>query len=73
MEQRIIKFFKRERKQSNTLKEALASWEGGHIDGGLRLEYDSKKWYIVHDENATVPTSKEFTERQLKTMFSESS
>ena len=73
MENKIIEYFGRERARGNTMKEAMASWEGSVITSGLRLEYNTGNRYTVHDENATLDIFKKFTTRQFRTMFTESS
>ncbi len=68
LRERIRKIMRRERKSGHTLNEVLYTWRHDQIDG-LRLTYEREKdTYFIDDENADM-AEREFTYRQLRTIF----
>ena len=72
LRERVKAIIGRERNKGHSLDEALHGWQNDQIDG-LRLTYDREKnVYVVDDENAVEMVFKTFTDRQLRTIFTES-
>ena len=68
LREKIREIFRRERRENNSLKTALANWNNQTIDH-LRLTYEGESSYLIDDENADNQRPKLFTERQLRTLF----